>query len=182
MSQSFSPEDFVKTLSDGNLKDALILQGLVKQLKNDPSVLLFSEGAECAIWVTIPIDIIDKVEVLEVPPYRDHPHQLVRLHFKAPSATNREASVFAELLKMRVAVSSQPTTFTHGIARRFPGLMTGEWYCEKHAHCGDGSFQTGSAVSPLKSIAEAEAEREARDSCRNRGDVLSVGGGYCDLL
>jgi len=181
MSQSFSAENFLKTLSEGNLKDALILQGLVKQSVSDPSILLFSEGAGCTIWVPVPIDIIDRVEYLGVTPCRDHTHPLVRLHFKIPPATNREASVFAELLKIRATAPSLPATITHGIARRFSRQMTGNWYCEKHAHCGDGSFQTGSSVSADKNIAEAEAEQEARDSCSNRGGVLSVGGGYCEF-
>ena len=73
------------------------LVGMVKKSAKAKRSIEFSLGMQCAVWVTIPVDLIDQVRVLRIVTCKDHTHPLVELSLKAPA--NPEAKLFASLLQ-----------------------------------------------------------------------------------
>lgn len=73
------------------------LTGMVKKSEGKERTIQFASAGNCSGWVTIPLDLIEDVEVLSTVPCKDHTHPLVRLNLKTP--TNPEAKIFAALLK-----------------------------------------------------------------------------------
>jgi hypothetical protein len=106
MPKSFTGTEFLKALSEGQLREPIIKEGLVKQEENDTNTLLFSEGRACQHWIKIPIEMIESVEYLTTVRCLDHEHPLARLYLKEPPADNAVASLFAELA--RQSSTSQP--------------------------------------------------------------------------
>ena len=169
MQKELTNEEFVEALKSKTFENIVVVYGLVQE--GDPGYILFSNDTQCNDWIDIPIECVEAAQFLRnytCPNGGDAP--VFKLSLNIPEkGKNKTVRSLVKLLKR---TASKPF-----------GVMTDfNWYCEKHAHCGDGTFQTGSYVSPVKGIAEAEAEQEARDSCRNRGGVLSVGGGYCEMI
>ncbi len=108
---TFGGEEFINMLSSNpnfllpSTPLTLTLTGMVKPLAIDPlGGLMFSPGTSCAVWVSIPSKMIDKVDHLGKVSCREHEHELVRLHFKIP--TNDEGRVLTELLHQQEALFS----------------------------------------------------------------------------
>lgn len=166
MTKTFTGEEFLKALSEGNLREPIGKTGMVKPAADGTPAIQFAEGTACGQWTTIPAEMIEKVEFLRTVPCRDHQHPLVRLFLKEPPASNPLATVFAELVRNSPQPASRPTTLPQpshrpaGIAPRIlgsqPGLRTrlargpfvhmaefaGTW-CYAASHCSDGRFSSG---------------------------------------
>lgn len=102
MPKTFSGAEFSKLLSDGSLRDSLVVFGMVKK-SDDPDVLLLNVGGTCQGWARIPIAMIEEsgVNWHGKVPCKDHEHDYVEITLKWPQ--NDEAAVFAELLKQTEA-------------------------------------------------------------------------------
>jgi hypothetical protein len=106
--QTYSPEEFLDKLQSDDLSLPLRLTGMVKQVEDDDTAILFAPGRNCANWVTIPLDVIENVEVVEIVTCKDHTHPLVNIQFKKPGS--EEALVFSSLARSlnQLAGSSPP--------------------------------------------------------------------------
>ena len=113
MAQSFKPDDFLKSLMDGNLESALEKTGMVKPIEGDATALLFSQGTSCEFWTRIPISMISSVEYETMIQCREHQHPLVRLRLKQPDTVNAEANVLASLLRSAPVPASLNTVRPH---------------------------------------------------------------------
>jgi hypothetical protein len=96
------------------MSEAIIKEGIVKQDENDPNAILYSESLSSASWMSIPVEMIEKAEHIKNVRGNGHEHPFVRLYFKDPASDNKEASVFADLLRR----SSQPGAADDGGRRR----------------------------------------------------------------
>ena len=70
--------------------------GMVKKSEGKEKTIQFAPGGNCSGWVTIPIELIEDVEILKVVPCKDHAHPLVRLNLKTP--TTPEAKILSSIL------------------------------------------------------------------------------------
>lgn len=104
MSQTYTGAAFAQALASGTPLHSLHVDGMAKP-GHDAKHIAFAPGTRCGahLWVEIPVAVIDHVEPLFHVPCGDHDHPFVRLFFKAPSASNAEAVVFAELLRRTAA-------------------------------------------------------------------------------
>jgi hypothetical protein len=100
MSHTFTGPEFLKALRAGDLKPSLFRTGMVKPCDDDATALMFTEEASCSHWVKVPLDMIASVDHLGDSPCLDHHHPTVRLHLKDAPAQSREATVFANLLRL----------------------------------------------------------------------------------
>jgi hypothetical protein len=94
--------DFAKALSaESGLVFPLSIAGFVEKAGNANLIRFSPAGAyECLHWISIPVDIIDKVQPLGKRRCTDHVHDFAVLHFKRPS--NPESSVYADLLQCEI--------------------------------------------------------------------------------
>jgi hypothetical protein len=88
----------------------ITLIGMVKKSDGKEKTIQFAAGGSCAHWATIPLDLIEDVEVLKTVPCKDHAHPLVRLNLKTPRTP--EAKIFSAILEgMQSGVGGTPTAF-----------------------------------------------------------------------
>jgi hypothetical protein len=95
-SSSFSAKEFVSKLSKDDFDIPLTLTGMAKSSEGSSSDFLFVIGTRCGDWVSVPIDMVEHVEVLGTVSCDDHLHQRVTLTFKTPKSP--DAVAFAALL------------------------------------------------------------------------------------
>jgi hypothetical protein len=74
----------------------ITLTGMVKKSDGKEKTVQFAPAGNCSGWVTIPLELIEDVEILKAVPCKDHTHPLVRLNLKTP--TNTEAKIFSSIL------------------------------------------------------------------------------------
>jgi hypothetical protein len=96
---SFTPEEFLAKLETDELDSPLTLTGMVKTGEEGSTELMFVVGTKCTTWTSVPVDIIEKIDVLGTVPCDDHAHHRVTLTFKAPQSP--EAAAYAGLLRAR---------------------------------------------------------------------------------
>lgn len=82
--------------------ESITLTGMVKKSdgkKKDgkEKSIQFAAGRSCSNWVTIPLELIEDVEVLKSVPCKDHSHPFVRLTLKTPRTP--EAKIFSAILE-----------------------------------------------------------------------------------
>jgi hypothetical protein len=114
-SSLFTAQEFIDKLRRNGVSAPLKLAGMVKLPEDDSPELMFAPGTHCADWITVPLDAIASVEVLDTVPCHDHTHPLVILTFKEPESS--EGTMFAALLSAttkRQAVSRPLQRFTTG--------------------------------------------------------------------
>lgn len=94
----FEPQEFVDQLRRGGLitSQALNVTGIVKEDNGNSKNLLFAFGTRCESWTSVPIDFIEKIELVEHAACGDHSHPLVNLTFKTPQSP--DSAVFSSLL------------------------------------------------------------------------------------
>ncbi len=92
--KSYDAQEFLGRLVRNEITSPLIFTGMVKQAGDDKH-LLFAFGTHCEHWSKVPLEIIEKVEVLQILPCKDHTHPFVKLHFKHPASG--EGQFFAAL-------------------------------------------------------------------------------------
>lgn len=95
-SNAFSAKEFLSRLSKDDFDTPLTLTGMAKSSEGSSSDFLFVIGTRCGDWVSIPIDLVEHVEVLGTVSCEDHLHQRVTLTFKTPKSP--DAAAFAALL------------------------------------------------------------------------------------
>lgn len=96
--KSFSGTDFVTALLLNDLRPSLIVSGMVKPIEEKKESILFDRGGACMTWIEIPVDMIEKVDVLRYVRCKDHSHPYVRLTLKDVPKENTVASVFHSML------------------------------------------------------------------------------------
>jgi hypothetical protein len=95
---ALSGREFLDKLKGGGLRPSLVRVGMAKPSETDPSVLLFSESRTCGRWATVPLDLIESVQVVGWATCTDHKHPVVRLKLRDALPDNRHATLLAELL------------------------------------------------------------------------------------
>jgi hypothetical protein len=96
----FTAQEFIDKLRSDAIEAPLALTGMVKLPEDHSTELMFAPGTRCVDWMSVPLDAIESVEVLDVVPCDDHTHPLVTLTFKAPESS--EGALFAALLRAAV--------------------------------------------------------------------------------
>src|ERR1051325_2785404 len=91
MTNTYTAGEFVKRLTEGALRTPLICEGFAKPAEGSHDAFLFSMGDSCENWTKVPLEIVERVEVLGESSCRDHSHPLVKVHFKEPPANEPTA-------------------------------------------------------------------------------------------
>lgn len=114
MPRQISGSDLAAALmSDEGLAPVVTLTGLVKA-GDSKDWVVFAPGSACRNWRSIPVSLIDTVEVLGQQACDDHEHPSVRLTLTAPA--DDEAKALFDLLRLAV----ESPTVPGGLAQ--PGL------------------------------------------------------------
>lgn len=95
---TFSAHEFVERLGRDGLTPPLRLTGLVKLPEESGAGLEFALGTRCENWTTLPLELVESVEVKQTVPCRDHEHPLVTLTLTTPESA--EGAAFAALLRV----------------------------------------------------------------------------------
>jgi hypothetical protein len=97
---TFSPSDFITLLNSGKgfPLPPVSVDGFVRP-STEPGIISFSPGTSCQEWISIPEQMVDKVEHMGKWECRDHEHDYVRVYFTLPVSS--EAKVFANLFEQR---------------------------------------------------------------------------------
>lgn len=109
-SNVFAPQEFIEKLRRDELTAPLALTGMVKEAV-DPTHLLFAFGSRCDFWTSIPLDLIEKIELVDRVACGDHTHQLVNLILKTQQLP--ETAVFASLLHASLRQRTPAGTASH---------------------------------------------------------------------
>ena len=98
-SQSLTAAEFFDRLQQDDLATAvpITLIGMVKKSEGKEKTIQFAPGGNCSNWVTIPLDLIEDVEIIRTVPCKDHSHPLVRLNLKTPKTP--EAKIYSSILQ-----------------------------------------------------------------------------------
>jgi len=98
-SESLSAADFFEKLQHDKLDDlqTFSITGMVKKSEGKDKKIEFAPGGNCSHWVTIPLDLIEDVEMIKTIPCKDHSHPLVKLNMKNPKTP--EGKIFLALLE-----------------------------------------------------------------------------------
>ena len=169
MPKSFSGADFVKALSEGSLREPIVKEGMVKPSENDPNSIQFSEGNTCQNWTKIPVEMIERVELLANIRCKDHQHPLVRLYLKEPPGENKVAAVLSELLR-------DGTRTRSSVAAR---TATGSWACGCTGTCYDGTGTGATGYGSTIAEAISDCENQLRSTCISNGGLKTYVGGGC---
>jgi hypothetical protein len=103
---SFPPADFLTKLGVDDFASApLGVTGLVKPTAEGQG-LLFAPGNDCRNWVSVPLQLIDQVELLGRVRCAGDDFPLVTLRFRAPESA--EAQAFAAIATLLSTASSIP--------------------------------------------------------------------------
>ncbi|HSA99396.1 MAG TPA: hypothetical protein VLE49_02015 [Anaerolineales bacterium] len=110
--QNYSPSEFMEKLAHDDFRpQSLVFTGMVKTAE-DENHLLFANGADCANWTAIPLDVIENIELIDVLPCKDHTHPFVNISIREP--TSDEAKMFASLARSQPFTSWQPPRMSYG--------------------------------------------------------------------
>jgi hypothetical protein len=106
----FEPQEFVDHLRRGELvaQQALTLTGIVKEDEDNSMNLLFAFGTLCESWTSVPVDFIEKIELVEHLACGGHSNPLVNLTFKTPKSQENAvySALLAACLKQRPRITS----------------------------------------------------------------------------
>jgi hypothetical protein len=115
----FTAQEFMDKLRHDEIMAPLTVTGMVKVSDDDYNQIMFALGTQCADWTSVPLDLIESVEVLGSAPCEDHSHPLVALTFKKPESS--EGAVFTALLGaavQRPAINRSTPSLLNTIPRR----------------------------------------------------------------
>ena len=122
--RSLSATELFENLQQDKFEQAaaVTLVGMAKKPEGKEKAILFSLGADCSNWVSVPLGLIEDAEVLRLVPCRDHSHPLIRLNLKVPETP--EAQLFSSLLNAMQPGPEGP----QGDATAFAGRqLVDEW-------------------------------------------------------
>jgi hypothetical protein len=93
-----SATDFLEKLQEGKLDTPtpFSIVGMVKTSEAKKAID-FALGGNCSNWVTIPLELIEDVEMLRTISCKDHSHPLVTLNLKTPESV--EGKIFFAILE-----------------------------------------------------------------------------------
>jgi hypothetical protein len=97
---TFSPSDFIALLNSGKgfPLPPVSVDGFVRPSK-EPGIISFAPGTNCQVWISIPEQMVDKVEHMGKWECRDHELDYVKIYFILPVSS--EAKVFANLFEQQ---------------------------------------------------------------------------------
>jgi hypothetical protein len=131
--KGLTPADFFDLLHEDKV-DApapLTLVGMVKKSAGKEASFQFAPGGNCTNWVTIPLELIEGVEVIRTITCKDHSHPLITLSLKSPKTP--EGKVFFAILQgmksstggTRPSVPTGTMAMSRGLGGRFGTLEPG---------------------------------------------------------
>jgi len=116
-----SGPELLDKLTRNELSSPLILIGMIKPDEHDKNIILFSHSG-CLNWVRVPVNSVERANVLGELPCKDHSHSLVSLQIKEPDS--ELARVLHNLLRTYARTDSQPAPAvqapTKMLANRLP--------------------------------------------------------------
>jgi|HubBroStandDraft_6_1064221.scaffolds.fasta_scaffold12498_3 hypothetical protein len=145
MSYPISADEFARALhSESGLLDIASAEGFVRKAPEE-TVLEFSPAAtHCLRWIKIPLQMIDKVQLLGKRLCLGQLQEYAVLYFKRPE--NRESMIYAELLQYSAAECTSCAGATHE-----PSSSVGDW----------GLLTTPAGLGPTEaSLNEGAAQTE----------------------
>jgi hypothetical protein len=107
-SELLSAPDFFEKLQQDKLTgfSSFSIIGMVKKSGGYEKTIEFAAGGNCSNWVTIPIELIEDVEVMKIIACKDHSHPLVKLNMKPPKTP--EGKIFSALFEaMKVGLEEK---------------------------------------------------------------------------
>lgn len=107
MSQTYTGPAFAKALTLGTPLSPIFVAGMVKA-GDDEEHIWFAPGTRCHpdAWVHVPVDVIERVELIVHVPCDDHDHPFVHVYFKSPPESDSQAYLFSQLLRRTAETSS----------------------------------------------------------------------------
>ncbi|MER5256008.1 hypothetical protein [Streptomyces sp. NPDC002855] len=106
MPRSFSGEEFLQALTADTVREKTAIVGMVKKSEESADSVQFAPGTTCQDWTTIPVGLIDQVDLLRQVPCDDHTHSLVQLTLK--DSDSPEHTVLAALLAHYARIGAAP--------------------------------------------------------------------------
>jgi hypothetical protein len=110
-SNVFGPQEFVDKLRRDEITVPLTLTGIVKEVADSSTHLLFAFGTRCESWTSVPLDLIERIELVDHATCGDHSHPLVNVTLKTPQSP--EIAVFASLLNASLRQRTLAGTTSH---------------------------------------------------------------------
>ena len=95
--KAYTTEEFTAAFLNNAFEEDYQVCGLAKLAESD-STIMFSPGATCGSWISIPIAAITKIEYIQLVPCKDHEHPFVCLTLKRP--INDTDAIFVDLLRI----------------------------------------------------------------------------------
>jgi hypothetical protein len=97
--ETLSADDFFEKLQQDKLitETPFSIVGMVKKSDGNEKTIKLAPGGHCSNWVTVPLEFIDRVEMVSTVPCKDHSHPLVKLHMKKPKTA--EGQLYFDLLE-----------------------------------------------------------------------------------
>lgn len=94
-----SGKAFLEAVKSGTLRSSILIVGPVKKSDDNPNAVLFAPDGGCDHWVSIPADMIAKVEMIGNTQCGDHRHAVVSVTLNDPDPKNVQATVLSALLR-----------------------------------------------------------------------------------
>jgi hypothetical protein len=95
--KTYSGEEFLKALTEGQLKEAakpIVVYGAVRASDKTMEVLI--AGGK---WTALPMELVEKIEHLSTSPIREHEHPFARIYLREPLSGNAAATLLTDLIR-----------------------------------------------------------------------------------
>ncbi len=100
----FSGEEFIMAMKSGDVKSNIMKVGMIKLSESIKEEILFAPGNNCKSWITIPLYLIEQIEMLYEITCNGIRYPYIKLYLKELEPDNVSARVFSALLN----ASTQP--------------------------------------------------------------------------
>ncbi|MGW5865125.1 hypothetical protein ACWFRJ_23450 [Streptomyces sp. NPDC055239] len=151
MPRSFSGEEFLQALASDSVREKPVIVGMVKKSEEATESFQFAPGTTCQDWTTIPVSLIDQVELLRQVPCDEHTHSLVQLTLK--ESDSPEHTVLATLLSHYARAGAAPAPSPCGTssahAQPPPQGPQAQSQARPHGPVPQGPGARGPATPPL---------------------------------
>lgn len=93
--ESLTAADFFEKLQQDKIETSkkISIIGMVKKSEGEQKTIEFAHGGNCSNWVTIPLELIEDVEIMETISCKDHTHPLVKLNLITPKTLEGQALI-----------------------------------------------------------------------------------------
>ena len=159
----------------------LAMIGMARQAGSDGNIM-FSPGGLHGAWVSIPISMIDEVELLGRLEFEDHIQNSVRITFKVPSSP--EAQAFAEMLRRFMAplggslsrsrdldILERPDFLSRASTAPIEEISRNAYAVTCRFGCENGDSIRSTGYGPTPAAARDNAESRASIYCATRGGI-----------